>query len=403
VSIRRFRILGALLLALSLSACDGEMDPVDGGPDLGDAGLGDGGQDPDTGVMDPDTGVMDPDSGVMDPDSGVGCGADEVELRGACVPTCGADASTWNDELRASLSVVGGHCTDADALGTRVSGDAATVYELSTSATPGGTLLEIREWDWSAGRAAPPVSRSYPVTHDAESPVAPSGFVVLSPDGNRLAVGYTLQDAAFTFPGEIVVFDLSTDGTFPTALAGNFDASWFSDDALLVNALDSGRAGQAIYALSFGALGVTTDAVITDFGDYSGGVAVTPSGVVVGALATGGNELHAFRLDAVRSAIATPITDLTPADGRRVCTGCMLSSFGDAGDSVFVPARFMDEAPYAAVDISGYRVTVSGSEDPDLEAARPLTVGDSFRGVLEGPSGTLLLRFEGGLLQVREE
>ncbi|MEQ9078202.1 MAG: hypothetical protein RLP09_30325 [Sandaracinaceae bacterium] len=391
--IRSYAPIGALMVAFALVGCDGETEMMDGGPDLTDAGPTDAGDPADTGV-EGDGGV----DGGMDEDSGVGCGADEAEVRGVCVATCGADTSGWDAALDESLTVVATFCSDAARFGAHA-GDPAQVFTLRSESVAGGTRFDLATFA-AMGASEPTESPigSVMATHAGDVMAFLGGYLAVSPDASRALFGYTVSDSAFS--GQ--VFSVVTmDGAHTDFAAdGNFDAAWMSDDTLLVNGMgfDGAGSGQGLYAARFGSE-TTTARVGTGLGNFSGGVAVGPDYVLAGGFFDDGGRVYVVATSAIEAALTTGAPIDFEAVGVRVGEAEMLpSSFDLVNDMIVV------QVLTPSFDLDGLRAYPVDAFDATsgitLGAPLDLTSGNLFDVAHEAGSGRMLLEFAGGLLLV---
>lgn len=133
-----------------------------------------------------------------------------------------------------------------------------------------------------------------------------SAFLSPSPNGNRVATGYTRST---DFGGEVLV--LTDTVVSRTEAPGNYDAAWLNQTTVLVNGLGLGseNGGQGIYAWD-----VNTQAavhLVTNMGTFSGAVAVTQTHVLAGGYdpsfpaASGNSLVFAIPMDAVLTALTS--------------------------------------------------------------------------------------------------
>lgn len=422
--VRFWMCWGMVLGAATMSeACDSNPEhctggsaaacaPRDAGSDGGveDAGGTDAGRG-DAAVADgtvPDGSPLDGNAVADAGDAGdpcAACSGERVCVRGACIATCGLDASGIETALAPGLAPIGHACR---AVSGPIDLVAATdparprVYEVNAHTSGTVTVFRLVRWTFEETPMPEPIGAAM---YDAGSTGAMAfigGYLAVSPDERRALFGYTTSTAGFLGG----VFDAEIGRmTVEYQAAGNFDAEWVDGNRWLVNGLafDGLDNGQGLYLRNEAA--GTSRHRVTRMGTNSGSVAVVDDLVIAGGF-TGfgstwpdgseGGRLFVFDRAAVIGD-GPPIPAWDEARARL------------EGPSVFELLSGMrlayvtyDPMTYGVTGIEARRLTAMGRTFA-LGAAQPIASGPTFTAIAAGDAGTFALVHAGGVLLVRSD
>lgn len=395
---RTFLVVSSVCLILGCNS--GGNPPVDAG---GDAGGGGG----DVGVRDAGGGDAGGDAGVGDAgvvaDGGtdaaaascatVRCSADHACVRGVCVPTCGADTSTFDAALAGGLAVVGSVCRTPTAL-TYAGGQ---MYELTASTSGLVTTFTLQRW--TPGTETPAATTIATATYTAAAAgtmVFAGGYVAVAPDQMHAVFGYTTTLAGIVGG----VFDVATGTGTATELPanGNYDAAFADGTHYLVNGALGGA--QGVYRATSG--GTSLAQVVSHVGDASGSVVfwgdeglVLAGGIAFATAwpdgATTGERVLVLDAAALASASA-------PIDGSTVPQLTMPSTFEMLPGARVASVHY--DATYAVDAIQVRTLTrATGGGAVSVSSPTNLTTGSTFTSITAAGSD-VALGFSGGLLFV---
>lgn len=198
------------------------------------------------------------------------CQSSQECFRGACLETCGAPLSDWQDAMPSTLAPIANVCTSTAIVG--VHGDAGCegrgrIFSVTTSLQGDEIVYTVREGALEVGPAN--------IVGTARTPNGQDHFVgynaAPNPAGTRFAFSYTRSDVS----GEVLIMDTSGVVTRVEA-AGNYDLDWLDEDRLLVNGLSAGTMqiqGQGLYLIDLSSNPPKTTRLTIGPGSASGAVA----------------------------------------------------------------------------------------------------------------------------------
>jgi hypothetical protein len=374
------------MAALWIIGCDGPVTIADAGADDGgpsddgglarDAGPGDAGVGADAGS---DAG---PAGCEID-----GCGEGEACVRSVCIADCGGDVSGFEAALGAGFVPVAHFCRGPSAFAAREDGGDVTVFDLTAATAGTVTTFSLSRWALDPATPTPALAVVGTMTFDAEDTGAlafAGGYLELDPDGAQALFGYTTS--ATGSPGQIFRMSLADGTGYKEVAPGNFDAAWVDAEHYLVNGfgLASLADGQGLYAAD---LTVADRAVHigTDFGAYSGSVAVGPTFILAAGV---GDDFAGHAYLVPRATYEAALADGTPVD-----LGALSEVLDPAGAPIgstfsLVHGRLVT-MPYGG-PITSYATAVEG-DAMTLSDPRVLATGVTFTDAIAAGEGQLLL------------
>lgn len=327
------------------------------------------------------------------------CGDDEACVRGVCVADCGAGGETLESALGEGLIPVAGFCRSAAAYAVSFDGNAATVWEVTSTTAGTETTFVLSRWaldpEGGSSPSANEVATAVHDTGDAAITTFPGGFLALDPSGERAAFGYTTSGEGF--PGTVVVADVATGALTELSAPANFDAAWTGAEHLTVNGQGLGELaeGQGLYTVDLASDGRVVH-LATGLGTYSGAVVTTEAFVLAAGVEDGTFEPHAYAIP--RELYETALEEGTPVDVANEET--VVEVLDPSGAAL--PSTFAIVADRLVAMPFGGPITSYALDGAALSDARVIATGETFTNVLPAGEGRLLLVHAAGLLLVEE-
>ena len=178
---------------------------------------------------------------------------------------------------------------------------------------------------------------------------------------------------------------------------GNFDATWLTDQIVLVNGLmieGATDSGQALYSVDLLGAPVARQ-IVTGIGSSSGSVAIAGDSVLVGGL-DGSFVGHVYVVSrgAIEAAAAGGAAVVVGSGDEVLVGGNPLPSAFDVVGDLLVTSRY--DAGFALEALEAYPITAG----PTIGTPSDLTTGSTFTAAYAAAADGILLRFAEGLLLV---